>query len=205
MSEKHLFPCAIISFSFFRVNIIPSSPSEFLISFCLNAVVTAFLPLIFQNPFLNAHFCQIRSAVQAGLINSEIKSELICVPAERKPWCFQPFEWWGESTGRDPAVQTAGRRLAPVPLHFCSLSPRAVPATPAVSQDRGRAGSVAYTAATVWPPRAKVVPVCVLQAHEAVYDIGDGMSSQRCTIITEFFTPSRNALLTIKSHEIIDH
>lgn len=63
--EKHLFPCAIIRFSFPSVSIIPSTPSELLMPFCLNAMVTALHPLIFKNkvfkcPFLSGIKCYPR-------------------------------------------------------------------------------------------------------------------------------------------------
>lgn len=151
VSEKHLFPSAIVSFSFSSVSIIPSSSSELLMPFCLNAMVTTLHPLILKISFPNAYFCQVLSAVQGRSDKqwNKIRPDL-CPFCRRKRWYLQPFEWWRKSTGRDPAVQTA-----PVPSHFCSLSPWAVPSIPDLFQEPGRevSGLRGCTAAITGPPR----------------------------------------------------
>lgn len=65
-------------------------------------------------------------------------------------------------------------------------------------------GCLGCTASVTGPARAKIASVSILQVGEAVGDFRDGMSSQRCSRITDIFIPSRNALLPIRPRGIID-
>lgn len=145
---------------------------------------------------------------KAGLINNEIKSDLIYVPSaeERDDICSHlngGVKAQGEILQcrlRDGARSCAFAFLQPLSTG-CPIDPSSI-----LRSLGGRAvGCMGSTAAVTGPPRSKIASISVLPVGEAGDDFRDGMVLQSCSSITAIFIPSRNAALPIRPQAIMEH